>query len=307
MNEKMKTQEIATMSLDGSKPVQLRNILYATDFSTASEAALGYALAIARRYDSQIFIAHVIRPDVYQMLPPENLTGVLSQIRHYAEQEMANLLISGRFRGVPHQILLEQGQFWPVLSGMIERNGIDLIVVGTRGRTGVQKLLLGSAAEEIFRLAQGPVMTVGPSVSGHAPAEAELRHILYATDFAPASERAAAYALSFAQEHRAHLTLLHVVPDVDQSTATNIARLREFFTKRLEKIVPQEAALWCEPELAVAFGHPADGVLEVAKARQADLIVLGVRGTAAFPGHLPPATAYKIVCQAICPVLTVRG
>ena len=119
--------------VDGKKPVKLDNILFATDFSPASEAALGYALSIARHYDSKLFVAHVIRPDLYQMLPPENLTGVLEQIRHYAEQEMANLLISGRLRGIPHEILLEQGQFWSVLSGMMEKNDIDLVVVGTRG------------------------------------------------------------------------------------------------------------------------------------------------------------------------------
>lgn len=299
--------EERTKSANGTIPVRLRNILFATDFSTASESALGFALAIARRYDSQVFVAHVIRPDVYQMLPAENLPGVLEQVRHYAEQEMANLLISGRLRGIPHQILLEQGQLWPVLSGMIERNDVDLIVVGTRGRTGAQKLLLGSTAEEIFRMAKCPVLTVGPGVAGHLQEDAEFRHIIYATDFTASSERAAAYALSLAQEHQAHLTLLHVVRDVDQISAANVSRLREFFTRRLEKIVPAETELWCDPELAVTFGAPADGVLEVAKAREADLIVLGVRGAATFPGHLPPATAYKIVCQAPCPVLTIRG
>ena len=304
MNTKL---EEATLSREATKPVRLRNILYATDFSTASQAALGYALAIARRYDSQLFIAHVIRPDAFQAVPPESLPGVIEQVRRYSEQEMANLMISGCLRDVAHKVLLEQGPLWPVLNGMIEKNDIDLIVVGTRGRTGAQKLLLGSVAEEIFRLAKCPVMTVGPHVAGSAPLEEKLRTIVYATDFTPASERAAAYALSLAQEHQTHLTVLHVVEDVDRASTTNIARLREFFTKRLEKIVPPETELWCEPELAVAFGHPAEGVLEVARARKADLIVLGVRGTAAFPGHLPPAIAYKIVCQSNCPVLTIRG
>jgi nucleotide-binding universal stress UspA family protein len=293
--------------VNSKRPVKLDNILFATDFSPASETAFGYALAIARRYDSKLFVAHVIRPDVYHMLPPENLAGVLEQIRRYAEQEMANLLISGRLRGIPHQILLEQGQLWTVLSGMMERNDIDLIVVGTRGRTGVQKLLLGSVAEEIFRLSQRPVLTVGPTVSGRAPEETQLRQIVYATDFTPAAEQAAAYALSLAQEHQAHLTLLHVVRDADKVSPESIARLQEFFVKRLEKIVPPETNLWCDPEFAVAFGVPAEGILEIAKNRHADLIVLGVRGVPSFAGHLPPATAYKVVCQAPCPVLTVRG
>jgi nucleotide-binding universal stress UspA family protein len=300
-------QKGTTVVVNGKAPIQLQRILFATDFSTASETAFGYALAVARHYDSQLFVAHVIRPDAYQMLPPENLPGVLGQIRHYAEQEMTNLLVSGRLRGIPHEILLEQGQLWPVLSSMIEKHSIDLIVAGTRGRTGAQKMLLGSVAEEIFRLAQCPVMTVGPGIAGGAPQEEEFHRIIYPTDFTPASERAAAYALSLAQEHQAHLTLLHVVRDADGVSPANLSRIREFFVKRLEKMIPEESSLWCEPEYAVGFGVPADVVLEIAKSQQADLIVLGVRGVAAFPGHLPPATAYKIACQSPCPVLTVRA
>lgn len=76
--------------------------------------------------------------------------------------------------------------------------------------------------------------------------------------------------------------------------------------KRLRELVPPEADMWCNPEFVVGFGSPADGILKVSTEGQADLIVLGVRRSTNFPGHLPPATAYKVVCQAQCPVLTVR-
>ena len=293
--------------LDSKTRVRLANILWTTDFSSASEAALLYAVSIARRYDSQVYLAHVIRPDAYQLVPPDALGATLAQTRRFAEQQMGELLVSGRLRGIPHQVLLGEGELWNVLSEFLQRHEIDLIAAGTHGRTGIRKLLLGSAAEEIFRLASCPVLTVGPRASKEVPAESELRHILYATDFTPAAERAAAFALSLAQEHQAHLTLLHVMRETIKASPQNAALLRAFFTRRLRDLVPADAELWCEPEPVVESGSPAEAILTTASDRRADLIVLGVRRTANFPGHLPPATAYKVVCQAHCPVLTVRG
>jgi nucleotide-binding universal stress UspA family protein len=302
--------------VDGRQRVAFQNILLATDFSTPSDVALDYAGAIARRYDAKIYVAHVIRPDAYQLVPPEALNATMDQTRRYAEQHMANLLVSGRLRDIPPQVLVGTGELWPVLADMIERHVVDLIVAGTHGRTGVRKLLLGSVAEEIFRLAPCPVLTVGPHVSEarseeHSYLRGPVRRILYATDFTPNSDRASGYALSLAQEHEAHLTLLHVVQELPEGSPQNRARLLEYFFRKLRELVPAEAELWCAPEFAVEFGPTADAILKVAAGRTpeeaVDLIVLGVRKAATFPGHLPPATAYKVVCQARCPVLTVRG
>jgi len=292
---------------DGSTRIALRNILFATDFSSVSDAALNHALGIARHFDSRMYVAHVIRPDAYQLVPPDAMGMALEQTRHYAEDQMARLLISGNLRGVPHQVLLAQGELWPAMAEMIERHDVDLVVVGTHGRTGVRKLLLGSVAEEVFRLSPRPVMTVGPKVPGEAPAESEFRRILYASDFTANSEPATAYAFSLAQENDAHLTLMHVVKGAGDVSPRNRGRLIELFTRQLRQLVPEEAEQWCEPELRIEFGTPSEEILRAAADLRADLIVLGVRRSATFAGHLPPATAYTVVCQAHCPVLTVRG
>lgn len=293
--------------IDSQTLVRLANILCTTDFSSASATALGYAVSIARRYDSQIYMTHVIRPDSYQLVPAEAVGTSLAHARRFAEQQMGELLVSGRLRGIPHQVLLGEGELWSTLAEFLKKYEIDLIVAGTHGRTGVRKLLLGSVAEEIFRLAPCPVLTVGPKAPKQAPAEGELRHILYATDFTATAGRAAAYALSLAQEHQAQLTLLHVVKEEIQSTSPNAPLLTSMLAKRLHELVPADAELWCEAEPAIEFGSPAEAILRIASERHADLIVLGVRRTGNFPGHLPPATAYKVVCQAHCPVFTVRG
>ena len=182
--------------------IALRSILMALDFSSASNAALPYALATVRAYDARLYLAHVIRPDVYTLVSPEALSAVLEQAHRNAEQQMAKILVSGRLRGVPHQVLLGQGELWGVLSTMIQQYEIDLVVMGTHGRTGLQKMLLGSVAEQVFRMATCPVLTVGPGVPGdEVPEQVRLHRIVYATDFSPAAESAAGYALSLAQEN----------------------------------------------------------------------------------------------------------
>ncbi len=293
--------------VDTQTRVGLRNILFATDFSSPSEQALPYALSIARHYDSRVFVLHVMRPDLFEMVPPESSSSLLDQARVHAEKEMTNLLISGQLRDVPHQVLLTQGDLWAVIAEVLQLHQIDLVVVGTHGRTGARKILLGSAAEEIFRLAECPVLTVGPRVTGAPPSETHFSHILYATDFTSQSEAATSYAFSLAQEHGAHLTLLHVVKEGEHVSEQNGAMLQDFFRRRLRGLVPEGAEAWCDPEVAVEFGMPAEMILKAAAERRADLIVLGIRRSATFAGHLPPATAYKVVCQSHCPVLTVRS
>lgn len=254
-----------------------------------------------------LYVAHVIRTDPFQPGLPGTAKNFLSQTVRRAEQEMANLLISGVLRGVPHQVLLGQGALWESLARMIRDNDVDLVVVGTHGRTGVRKVVLGSVAEEIFRRASCPVLTVGPKVPVSAPHEIEFRRIVYAADFSPASDRAALYALSLAQEFGARITLLHAVGDSELPSPRELEAVRRSILDRLKTLVPAEAEAWCEPEFAVCFGSAADAILQNAEQPPADLIVLGVKKTASFPGHMPPGTAYRVVCQAPCPVFTVRA
>jgi nucleotide-binding universal stress UspA family protein len=289
------------------RPVALRNLLVATDFSPASDVALDYALSIARRYESTVHVLHVVRPDTYQLLPTESLTSARETVRRWAEREMASLLISGRLRGTPHQVLIAEGALWPSVSSAIEKNEIDLVVLGAHGRTGATKLLLGSVAEQVFRLSDRPVLTVGPRVRPDRGRTIDLRQILFPTDFTPWAVRALPYAVSLAEEYHARLTLLHVVENPADTSAKGIAIARKVFSKELEALLPPGADLWCEPDAAVGFGDSVSGILEVAESRKADLIVMGVRGDGALTARLPGSKAYQIVCRAACPVLTVRS
>lgn len=290
--------------------VALRNILFATDFSNAAEAALPYGVALARRYGAKLYLAHVLPPESWQMAPPEERGQVHEANRRAAHELLRLLAESGRMHGVPYEALFAEGDVWERLSVMLAEKEIDLIVLGTRGRSGLQKFLLGSTAEEIFRLADCPVLTVGPSVSVEPEAEAGMRRILFATDFSATAEVALPYALSLAQENNSELVMLHVLPDVVRSAFSDESIIDSAYLKRLQELVPEDAELWCKPQFAVTFGSPADAILEAARQYSSDVIVLGVRkggGFARAATHSGRATAHRIASHAPCPVLTVRG
>ena len=314
----MKTKAIEVSSHSG---IFLKNILFATDFSEASQAALPYAAAISHRYESQLHIVHVMSPAGY-IVPSEPAGAVTIESMHraaIADARERMQTLASHLKTIPYHTYVREGELWNSLSEIIRTHKIDLLVVGTHGRTGAEKLVLGSKAEEILRQAPCPVLTVGPNLAGRAkliaiksadanllPVEISLRQIVYATDFSPESLAAAPFATSLAQEFQARVTLLHVLgkyTDMERRP-----RPVDLALQRLEKLVPEEASLWCSPRPAVQFGPPAECILQEAQDSKADLIVLGVRA----PGrhlvaatHLPWATAHKVITQAHCPVLTI--
>ena len=290
--------------------VTLRNILYLTDFSEPSEAALPFAEAVAREYDAKVYALHVSMPVPMAYATPESTEAMIEGQEEWAQAEMQR--VDSRLTGLPHATFVERGgAVWPPVEREINRNAIDLIVLGTHGRTGAQKLLLGSVAEEIFRRSNVPVLTIGPSARKGLHNGAKFHRVLFATDFTPESLAAAPYAISMAQENQARLILVHVMNEPDQAPNGEVAEeVMVNLTAQLHGLVPADAELWCRPEPLVMYGNPGERILEAAKEYNADLIVMGVRRSTGHLGaaiHLGRATAHKIVAHATCPVLTVRG
>src|SRR5690348_2484538 len=285
--------------------VTFKNILFCTDFSSASDIALPYAAEVARHFGAKLFGFHVRLADHYAFVPEG---GPLEPAFTDEEiQENISTMLD-RFPGLEREAILGKGGIWPALAPVIKDKEIDLVVVGTRGRTGFAKFVLGSQAEEIFRQAPCPVMTVGPQLARHLPQSTQISEILYASDLSPESANAAPYAVSLAQEYQAHLTLLHVI--TPQRTGDLVAphELLASSQRLLHEMVPAEAELWCQPEYLVEEGDPSTTILETALRKRADLIILGLRRAKNLGAatHLSGATAHKVVSEAICPVLTVR-
>lgn len=295
--------------------IAVKNVLYATDFSDTSEAAFPYATAICRKFGSTLHIAHVFSDSTLMLMTGgadyASFEVLYENARSLAQQKVDQ--IAARLRDTPTRTYVRHGEVWDKLSPIVAENGIDLIVVGTRGRGGLGKFLLGSVAEDILRHAPCLVLTVGPGISGHAqfsefhasgpaPVEFELRRTVYATNFTAESLKVAPVAFSLAAQFQARLTLMHVV-EGDSRLGTPPEPVDEE-VRKLRQLIPA-ASLAYVPEVLVEFGSAWRCIVNKAAEREADLLVLGARCINGV-SHLPWSTVHHVVAHATCPVLTIR-
>lgn len=248
---------------------------------------------------------HVNQFNDYTAEAPEAWAGMAEAAEQDAKEDTQRL--TEQLMIVEHEVIIAQGSVSEAISNVIKQKEIDLVVVGTRGRTGLGKALLGSVAEQILRQALCPVLTVGPHVTMEHRRAPEVREILYATELVAEFPAAAPCAISLAQENQAHLALLHVIEGQKTEELVHARELGDSKMRKLRQLVPQETELWCQPAFLVEQGIPAEKILTVARRLHADLIVLGARPAKGFATHLDTGTVHKVVSQANCPVLTVRG
>jgi nucleotide-binding universal stress UspA family protein len=295
------------MSLQVIPDISIRNILFATDFSSCSEAALLHAIGVSRRHQGLLSIVSVVSGEICgDAQPPDAL-----YFRHAAEKKMAQLVASEMFQGIKHQEFIKEnegeGDVALVLSELMRGLQPDLAVLGTHGRGGVKKVLLGSVSEEIVYSALCPVLTVGPCVSPKPMPELALRRILCATDLLPGSVKALAYAHWLAQQEHSHLIVLHVVEMPSDSRSEDREAVSDRATTQLKQLVPLNGDL--SVDIVVKTGASAEQILRGAESQGADLIVMGSHLTShpRVAAHLPWITAHQVLCHARCPVLTVRN
>jgi nucleotide-binding universal stress UspA family protein len=283
----------------GEEGRQIRHVLFATDFSAASLQALPYAARVVRQIHSRLYTVHIV--------PPEDYTPGATSLDEAAEVALSEARLKLKaltesivLHDVNTQTFVGHGDIWIGLSDFIIKNQIDLLVMGTNGRSGIKKVLLGSVAEEAMRASPCPVLTVGPEiqVSGHQG----FGRIVYGTDFSEESFAALRHAVSWSQQFNSQLIVVHALegrPDSPYPDA-QMARVR------LAELARQfSAAPDCE--CVVAMGSPADVILRTAEDFQSELIVIGARGAGSIPriaSHFG-SVAHKVVCSASCPVLTV--
>ena len=290
-----------------SSPVQIKNIVFATDFSNTAVAALPFAAQIAKSFGAKLYAVHAKTPENYALPTTEVWPAANAEVEESTVELRRDLY--NRFPSVESEVLIGEGSVWGVVEAVAEERKADLIVVGTSGRRGIGKFVLGSVAEEILRRARCPVLTVGPHTETKPLEEAKFKKILYVTNFGEASVSAVAYAVEFAQEYQAHLTLLHVIEHPKVGELVRPHELEAAAIDHLRGLVPAYAELWCEPKALVLHGSPAEKILEAAEHEKADLIVMGVRETKGVgrATHLPAAVLHQVVSHAACPVLTVRA
>jgi nucleotide-binding universal stress UspA family protein len=299
------SREVSMPTVQPSLRLAIDNVLVPTDFTSASEKALAYARAFSEDYGAKIYVSHAVNPTPPIFVPIEPIPIDMDAEWQDAQAQLNRLLASDSLANTRHEGILNRGHTWNVIEDVIRKHSIDLIILGSHGKHGLKKLLLGSGAEQIFRHADCPVLTIGPNVTLPPGDVVAFRHIVFATDFSAGSLRALPYALALAEENQASLSLLHVMPMVIPQQQAEIAKAAQ---KRLTALIPPDAEDWCRPAPVVSFEFPAEGILHVAEEQSADLVVMGVHKRAPLASsHLPWAIAYEVICHAHCPVLTVRG
>jgi nucleotide-binding universal stress UspA family protein len=299
----------------------LKNVLFATDFSPCSQFALPFLHDLALRYGSTVHLVHVLAPEARTSVPMDHVPE-LDVDQSDAELALKALQSSAYINDIAHTATVERGEVWEVLAAIVEEKKIDMIVLGTHGRRGLKKLVLGSTAEQVFRLAPCPVLTIGPHATNLA--RASVAPILFATDFSSGSQHALPYAVSLARANHAGLILLHAVPpsvavlpgSMETMVVANVECTAELVAEALARARQQMKALISaeiveelRPEIIIECGEAAAMILNTAESRQAGLIAMGAHRASihSVAAHLPWATASSVVCEARCPVLTVRS
>jgi nucleotide-binding universal stress UspA family protein len=309
---------------------EIRTILCPVDFSAFSRDALEHAAQVAKWFGSHLIVFYVYPPPIapppvlYSGLPGPipvepfpPLTQSPEQTQIEVTAQLTTFVASVDTTGVQVRIRTQPGS--PARDILEEAKTVesDLIVLGTHGHTGFDRLVLGSVAEKVLRKASCAVMTVPPPV-GSPPADPLqlFKRILCPIDFSSASLEALEYALSLAKEADAELLLLHVIeglPDApDWQLPAGVAvdeylRLSdERALARLRAAVPDDAQAWCKPEALTMTGKSYDAILRLVAEREVRLVVMGVHGRNPIDRLFFGSTTAHVIRAASCPVLTLK-
>jgi nucleotide-binding universal stress UspA family protein len=294
--------------------IRIERVLCPVDFSEISQHALDHAAAVARWYEARLTVLYVFANLPTMDLPPLVLEDagrerLMSDLRRMTAAVTGHVPVECRVQEAPHvheEILAQLGV-----------TAADLLVIGTHGRSGFQRFVLGSVTEKVIRRAPCPTLVVpprAPDVPAGSPIQ--FRRVLCAVDFSESSLDALALAINLAEEADAQLTLLHAVefpPVVVGEPAVPVpdfSRVREAAAadarRKLHELIPEQARTYCTVETAVVEGRAYREILRHATERRSDLIVIGVQGRGALDLLVFGSTAHHVIRASTCPVLIVR-
>ena len=294
--------------------LSFRSILCPVDFSEASQQALQAAAALAARFQSQVTVLSAVEPLLAYAAEVHHQRNLATTETEPALREFVTATLPDASLAAKISIVVRVGEPSQMILETADREGADLIVMGTHGLGGVRKLLLGSTTERVLRQTPVPLLAVPSASQAPALKGSELRFmtgaILAATDFSPASTEAIHRAADLAQMFDVPLTIVHVVPPlavptrwqtyVDLADETRVQQARE----RLETWL-KEAVSTITPDVVVVRGRPADTIASIAADTHADLIVLGLFSDRGSFAPRPGSIAYRVLATTRIPVLVI--
>ncbi len=295
------------MPVIGGRPeLDLKAVIYATDFSPCSKNAGLFAARMAAYFSAKLLVAHAFRlaqAAIEVEVGDRQLSQQRKDMSHLLSKE-ASLLGTNSVEVIP---MLLEGDPEDVIPDLAETHEPSLIVLGTHGGGRLERGIIGSVAEKILRSTRWPVLTVGPHVQPLTSKTFPFERILFATDFTAAAASAAIYAVTFAEVFGAKIDVLNVIREDVIEHPDRLADLQTRYFGALDSLVPLCAREFCDPRTYVAVGGAHDKILEHISERSIDLLVLGIRKTSHLSMEMRTSGAFRIVVDAACPVLTIRS
>ena len=297
----------------------IKRILFATDFSQWARRAEDYACALACSWRASLTVLSVaefppgLNPDY-----PVN-QQYLADLLKNASSQLVDLKGRAERRGIAVTTRMATGIPSEEVITAARAEDSDLIVVGTKGKTGLAHVLLGSTAERVIRGAPCPVLTVRMEPAdteqevGALSRSVTLERLLVPVDFSACSLEALEYAAVVAQQAKASLMLLHVLEPVSYGLDFTLGhsrtreQVRETWTKRLEELAASLRVRQVPVASQLRGGLPADSILDAAQTLPCDLIVMGTHGRRGISHVFSGSVAEAVLRKASCPVLTVRN
>ncbi|MGE5324205.1 MAG: universal stress protein [Actinomycetota bacterium] len=280
---------------------ELRRILLATDLSLSAEslAALPYVRGIADVFGSSVFLWHSVAADEDDV-PTASIE--LPHIEKQAAEKLEALANTVQLQNLDVTALVTVGSVASELPKAIEANNIDLVVARTNGRRGLQRILYGSVVDEICRVANCPVLSVGPFLIPRK--EVRFKRIILPSDLSLHSQRVLPIVVALARRYGASVTILHVLPEGWEQRPDRASVQETALRAMSHSFAPPLAHV--NTEFICDKGEPVEVILRAARQKNADLIAMGVHH-AFEPGiQMCPSVASRVVSEAHCPVVTSR-
>ena len=291
---------------------KLERILCPVDFSEFSSRAYAYASSLAHHCGAKLFVQHVIETWQY---PSSSFAPTVDDyeefwkaLRTQSQEQLRSLIAGHTVNDVQVESATTEGTAADCILSFANQHEINLIVMGTHGVRGFERLMLGSVTERVLRKAPCPVLVVPelpPDLVASTTAgnDVRVRKILACADFSDSSKEAVNFAISVAEDYDAELTVVNVLEAV--STA-GCAEETAIAYKHLDELFPRQTGLGSRIRTAVRIGRPFREISKLALEIRADVAIMGARGRNSVDAVFFGSTTYRVVQSGVCPVLSVR-
>jgi nucleotide-binding universal stress UspA family protein len=284
-------------------PRPFYEIVVPTDCSLGSARAMEFALALAGR-GSRVTAVHAVDSLQYTFGPRESRKVRKQQALALAQESVSRWLQESKLSGCDRIVV--EGEAAPAITAFAAAKGADLVVLATSARGPASRVLLGSVAEEVFRMVNCPVFVLGPKAA--AAKKRKPSRLVFATDLEPHSLAALSQLSNIGDRFGAEISVIRAVhPDI--TSRRERSRIRKETMQKVETAADSALRRRIR-KIRVEFAHPVKAIVGFANRLKADVIVMGIRSGGELTRastHIPWALAHRVITEASCPVLTIRS